>query len=249
MKQTFKAIIVDDEEDGRLVLQSLIQSHCPSVEIIKQCKSAAEGEQAINSLEPDIVFLDINMPNANGFALLDKVKKRQFNLIFVTAYHNYAIRAIKYSALDYLMKPIDEVELKDAVNRCSKPTEENSNTDKINHFIDTISKDQFEKVILPVREGYVFVKIDDILRCEADSNYTTLYLVDGEKHIVSKTLKDFESQLSSSKFFRIHKSHLINLSYLKKYTRGDGGVVTLIDNTELDVSRRNKEEFLKALNL
>lgn len=249
MNRIFKAIIVDDEEDGRLVLQSLINTYCPQIEIVRLCKSVVEGVEAIESISPDIVFLDINMPHANGFTLLDKVKDRLFNLIFVTAYHDYAIRAIKYSALDYLLKPIDSDELIGAVNRCVKQNGAISNSEKINHFIDNISNAQIEKVILPVRDGYVFVKVNEIIRCEADSNYTVLYLAGGEKYVVSKTLKDFESQLSNKNFYRIHKSHLINVSYLKKYTKGDGGTVTMVDNTELDVSRRNKEEFLKMLNL
>ena len=248
MSKILKAIIIDDEQDGRVVLQSLIQTYCPQVEIIKLCSSAQEGVEAIHLLTPDIVFLDISMPYMSGFSVLDKVKEIKFNLIFVTAYHDYALKAIKHAAIDYLLKPVDYNELIVAVNRC---VEMNNvlNGEKITHFIDSLASEQIEKVILPVREGYIFVKVKDIIRCEADSNYTVLYLLGKQKHVISKTLKDFESQLSNKSFFRIHKSHLINVSHLKKYTKGDGGTVTMIDNTELDVSRRNKEAFLKMLSL
>ncbi len=248
MNKIFTAIIIDDEKDGRVVLQSLIQEHCPEVEIIKLCNSAQEGVEAIHQLTPDIVFLDISMPHMSGFSVLDKVKEVKFNLIFVTAYDDYALKAIKHAAIDYLLKPVDYNELIVAVNRCIE-IDNALNSEKITHFIDSLASDQIEKVILPVREGYLFVNVKEIIRCEANSNYTVLYLLDGEKHMISKTLKDFESQLSNKSFFRIHKSHLINLSYLKKYTKGDGGTVTMVDDAELDVSRRNKEEFLKMLSL
>lgn len=178
--------------------------------------------------------------------MLERVKDKDFNLIFVTAHHDYAVQAIRCAALDYLLKPIDPEELVAAVQRAENKGDA---AQRRQHFIDNVGKEEITQVVLPLREGYLFVQVTDILRCEADSNYTVLHLVSGEKHLVSKTLKEFEIQLSGNRFFRIHKSHLINMQYLKKYTRGDGGSVTMIDNTELDVSRRNKEEFLRVFNL
>lgn len=246
MNNFYKAIIVDDEADGRLVLSNLLSTYCPEVKLLQQCKSANEGVLAIDTFSPDIVFLDINMPRINGFSMLEKVKEKDFDLIFVTAHHDYAIKAIRYSALDYLLKPIDPEELVAAIQRCA--FNKSQNAEKRSHFMANVTNEEIKQIVLPVRDGYVFVKIDDIVHCEADSNYTVLYLANGEKYMVSKTLKDFEHQLSNKKFFRIHKSHLVNIDYLKKYTKGDGGTVTLLDNTNLDVSRRNKEEFLKIFN-
>lgn len=246
MSQQLKAIIVDDEEDGRLVLTANLSLYCPQVEIVASCNSAEEGVQILQSQPIDLVFLDIQMPKEDGFAMLERVKDKDFNLIFVTAHHDYAVQAIRCAALDYLLKPIDHEELVAAVQRAENKA---NSAERRQHFIDNVGKEEITQVVLPLREGYMFVQVTDILRCEADSNYTMLHLVSGEKHLVSKTLKEFEIQLSGNRFFRIHKSHLINMRYLKKYTRGDGGTVTMIDNTQLDVSRRNKEEFLKVFNL
>lgn len=246
--KTFTAIIIDDEEDGRTVLQSLLGSHCPEIKIDKLCNTALEGLEAIKTSKPDIVFLDINMPNMNGFGLLDQLENKDFHLIFVTAYSHYAIKAIKYAALDYILKPIDAEELEQTVKKCIQLGSE-FNHKKINHFIQNLGNEEIERIVLPVRDGYIFVEIKDIVRCEADSNYTRIFISNKEEHIVCKTLKDFEAQLSNHRFFRIHKSHLINLNYIKKYTKGDGGSVTMKDNTSLDVSRRNKEEFLRHLEL
>lgn len=241
-----KAIIVDDEEDGRVVLAANLSIYCPQVEVVASCSSAEEGVQTLQSQPIDLVFLDIQMPKEDGFAMLERVKDKDFNLIFVTAHHDYAVQAIRSAALDYLLKPIDPEELVAAVQRAEN---KGDTAERRQHFMDNVGKEEITQVVLPLREGYLFVQVTDIVRCEADSNYTVLHLVGGEKHLVSKTLKEFEIQLSGNRFFRIHKSHLINMQYLKKYTRGDGGTVTMIDNTQLDVSRRNKEEFLRVFNL
>ncbi len=248
MNKSINAVIIEDEEDGRVVLRSMLQLYCPQVRILQECASAAEGIEAIRNQQPDLVFLDIQMPMGNGFSLLDKVKDQLFQLIFVTAHHDYAVQAIRHAALDYLLKPIDPEELKEAVGRCNVQPYTHTQ-ERIAHFVENYQCEEITNIILPVRDGYVFVKVDDIIRCEADSNYTRLHLAGGEKQLISKTLKEIEAQLPLRKFFRIHKSHIINITYLKKYTKGDGGSVTLTDNTELDVSRRNREDFLKLFNL
>lgn len=246
MNKTLKAIIVDDEEDGRLVLKATLSRYCPHVEVVACCPSAEEGVKSIQSLPIDLVFLDIQMPKEDGFAMLERVKEKDFDLVFVTAHHDYAVQAIRCAALDYLLKPIDPEELIAAVQRCEARSH---SIERRGHFMENVGKEEITQIVLPLREGYLFVQVEEIVRCEADSNYTVLHLVGGEKHLVSKTLKEFENQLSGKRFFRIHKSHLVNMKYLKKYTKGDGGTVTMIDNTELDVSRRNKEEFLRVFNL
>ena len=241
-----KAILVDDELDGRLVLSAMIKTHCPQINLIAECSGANEALIELEKEEIDLLFLDINMPNINGFGLLDKVNKRDFSVIFVTAYHEHAIKAIKYSALDYLLKPLDGEELIKAVERATNITNDPLQFQKL---LENRSKTEIDQLVLPVRDGYIFANHHDIVRCEADSNYTNVYLKNSEKHVVAKTLKEFETLLPSSLFFRIHKSHLINLNCLKKYTKGDGGTVTLLDNTELDVSRRNKESFLSVFKI
>jgi two-component system, LytTR family, response regulator len=241
-----KAILVDDELDGRLVLSSMLKTHCPEINLIAECSSVDEALETLEKHEIELIFLDINMPKITGFGMLDKINRSDFSIIFVTAYQEHAIKAIKYSALDYLLKPIDSEELIEAVKRAISTTNDPLQFQKL---LENKAKTEVDQLVLPVRDGYIFVNHLDITRCEADSNYTNIYLANSEKHVVAKTLKEFESLLPSTLFFRIHKSHLINLNHLKKYTKGDGGTVTLLDNTEIDVSRRNKEAFLRVFKI
>lgn len=249
MRDVLKAIIIDDEEDGRLILQSLLQMYCPKVNILALCSSSENGLEAIENHKPDVVFLDIEMPIMNGFSMLEKITNIDFDVIFVTAYNQYAIKAIKFSALDYLLKPVDKDELIFVIDRLLQKKQ--NSKEKLSLFFKQNGKDseEFLQIILPVRDGYVFVNLDEIIRCEANGNYTNVFFLNGEKHVVSKTLKEFDTNLSGHNFSRIHKSHLINLKFIKKYTKGEGGTVLLIDNTELEVSRRLKENFLKIFSL
>ncbi len=242
-----KAVIIDDEQDGRSVLNTLITKNCSWIKVVALCDSASSGQKAIESFKPDLVFLDIEMPFGNGFSMLEKFTTIDFEVIFVTAYSHYAIKAIKFSALDYIMKPIDEKELVAAINKFSQQTSK-MNNERVSLFMKNIKTDVsggFKQIALPTREGYIFVSLDDIIRCEGDGNYTAFIFLNGEKVLVSKTLKEFESTLSDFNFVRVHKSHLINLKHVKKYIRGEGGTVFMVDNSEIEVSRRNKEDFLK----
>jgi len=248
MNKALKAIIVDDEEDGRIVLKTTLAFYCTNIKVVALCASVDEALQATEKEDIDVVFLDVNMPVQNGFSFLEKCSKKNFEVIFVTAHENYAIKALRYAALDYLLKPIDPEELMSAVERVELSSK-GQMVNKIDHFIENVNKEEIEQIILPLRDGYLFVIVNDIVRCQSDVNYTYVFMKNGEKHLVSKTLKDFESLLPRKKFFRIHKSHIINVSYIKKYTKGDGGTVTLLDGAELDVSRRKKEEFLQAFQL
>jgi len=249
MNEKIKAIIIDDEKDGRTVLSTLIKLYCPQVEIIGESSSGEQGLRMIEELNPALVFLDIDMPGMNGFSLLKKLKEINFEVIFVTAHHHYALKAIKHSALDYLLKPVDKTELIEAIGKFKISSSVN---ERMAYLLENETKDlsELKQIILNVREGYVFSEINEIVRCEADGNYTTVFFKNGDKQVASKTLKEFENLLSEHNFWRIHKSHLINLKYLKKYIKGEGGGnVVMTDNSEIEVSRRNKDAFLKKFNL
>ncbi|WP_299247543.1 LytTR family DNA-binding domain-containing protein [uncultured Cytophaga sp.] len=249
MNEKIKAIIIDDEKDGRTVLSTLIKLYCPQVEIIGESSSGEQGLIMIEELNPALVFLDIDMPGMNGFSLLKKLKEINFEVIFVTAHHHYALKAIKHSALDYLLKPVDKTELIEAIGKFKISSSVN---ERMAYLLENETKDlsELKQIILNVREGYVFSEINEIVRCEADGNYTTVFFKNGDKQVASKTLKEFENLLSEHNFWRIHKSHLINLKYLKKYIKGEGGGnVVMTDNSEIEVSRRNKDAFLKKFNL
>ncbi len=250
MKEIIKVILIDDEQDGRLVLKALLNIHCPMAKIMALCKSAEEGINAIAEYKPDLIFLDVEMPKTNGFAMLEKIPTIDFDIVFVTAYDHYALNAIKFSALDYLVKPVDEEELKLAVEKCLKNKEKQDNR-RTSFFLEHHKTDTqlFSQMVLPVRDGYIFVEIDDIVRFEGDGNYTHVVFKNGDKQLVAKTLKEFETNLGQHSFARVHKSHLVNLKYIRKYTRGDGGTLLMSDNSEIEVSRRNKETFLNLFNL
>ena len=249
MNEKIKAIIIDDEKDGRTVLSTLIKLYCPQVEIIGESSSGEQGLIMIEELNPALVFLDIDMPGMNGFSLLKKLKEINFEVIFVTAHHHYALKAIKHSALDYLLKPVDKTELIEAIGKFKISSSVN---ERMAYLLENETKDlsELKQIILNVREGYVFSEINEIVRCEADGNYTTVFFKNGDKQVASKTLKEFENLLSEHNFWRIHKSHLINLKYLKKYIKGEGGGnVVMTDNSEIEVSRGNKDAFLNLFNL
>lgn len=242
------AIIVDDEAKGRLALQQKLQAYCPQVNILAQAADGAEAIALIEKHKPQLVFLDIEMPRMNGFEMLSAIKEKNFHIIFTTAYDQYAIKAIKYAAFDYLLKPVDIEELKAAVEKISSISIKNikeqaallqQNRDH--------PKKQLHKLALPTLEGLLFIDIGNIIYLEASSNYTNIILADKTKIIASKTLKDFEELLPEEIFFRPHHSYIINLTYIKKYIKGDGGQIELQNGTFIDVSRRKKEEFLKAI--
>jgi two-component system LytT family response regulator len=243
-----KSIIVDDELKSRESLRILIQDFCEGTEVLALCQNVAEGIQAIQQHKPDIVFLDIQMQRETGFDLLAKIKEVDFEVIFTTAYSEYAIKAFKFSAIDYLLKPIDIDELKKAIQKVEKKL----NSDiggRLQQLIQNLRQGSSEnyKLAIPTAEGLVFIKVSDILYCAASSNYTEIYLTDGKKHLVSRTLKEYEEMLETHDFFRIHHSYLINLNGIKKYVRGEGGYVVMANDKSLDVSKRKKESFLARI--
>lgn len=244
-----KAILVDDEESSLSALSEKLIRHCPQVEILQLCRRAEEAILAIESKLPDIVFLDIEMPVMNGFSLLQQLSNKRFDVIFVTAYDHYAIKAIRYSALDYLLKPVEIDDLKAAVERVQEKKESADSNQRLELLLDNISseKKRFKRLAIPTSEGLQFIRTEDIIYLEASVNYTNLHLVHRIKYTVSRTLKDFEEMLPADIFLRIHSSYIINKNYVEKYIRGEGGKVVLSDQTVLDVSKRKKHEFLKSI--
>ncbi len=247
-----RAVIVDDELHGRETLKDMLVKSFGDVEVVGIADSASMGVETIQKTNPDIVFLDIHMPNGSGFDLLKQIPKINFEIIFTTAYDQYALKAIKVCALDYLLKPIDTEDLEEALIKFrNKSKTKIIDDERLKHFIAQFAEGhgnlKLKKIGLPTSDGSIFVDIDQILRLESESNYTRVYLNSKETHLVSRTLKDFEDMLISSTFIRIHHAHIININYIKKYVKGDGGYLIMTDNSEVEVSRRKKEFLLRNL--
>lgn len=245
-----KAIIIDDELKSCTTLFNKLKTHCPDVEVMEICNSGEEGLRAIRELSPQLIFLDIEMPVMNGFAMLDRVEEKDFEVIFVTAYNEHAVRAIKCSALDYLVKPVDTDELRLALERFrEKSTSFQMSESQYDILLHNFKSNQAtkHKIALPTLEGMVFSQLTDIIRLESDSNYTTFYFRSGDKQIVSKTLKEFETLLDEYNFYRVHNSHIINMDHIRIYKKGDGGMVIMSDGSEINISTRRKAEFVKRL--
>ncbi|MEO7923848.1 MAG: LytTR family DNA-binding domain-containing protein [Chitinophagaceae bacterium] len=243
------AIIIDDETSSRNALKQKLMHHCSSIQIITECENAEEGIKNIEEKKPDIVFLDVEMPRMNGFTMLQQLQTRNFELIFITAYDHYAIRAIRFSALDYLVKPVDIEDLKAAVEKAGQKRKHSHGNERIDLLLQNLmnEKKEHQRIAIPSMEGLQFINMDDIIYLEAQSNYTLIYLKDSYKLTVSKTLKDFEELLPSAVFIRIHHSHIINRTAVEKYIKGEGGQVIMKNGVTLDVARRKKEEFMKAI--
>ncbi len=246
-----KAIIVDDELGARESLSKMIEKNCKSIGILAKADSMTSAYEAITKHQPDLVFLDIEMPNGNAFDLLEKFDKINFDIIFTTAYDHYAIKGIKYSAIDYILKPIDPEELIQAVHRFEeKAGQKNMLDQKFKMLLSNIKpENKLKKVGLPDGDGLIFINLADIIRCDSDGNYTFFILTSGKKIIASRTLGEYEQMFADDNFFRVHRSHLINLQHVKKYIKGEGGYVVMSDNSQVEVSRRNKLEFLERLSL
>jgi two-component system, LytTR family, response regulator len=242
-------IIVDDEVSGVEALEMLLERYCPAVKVMETAHSIDEAEKKISELLPDLVFLDIEMPFGSGFDLLGRLKNIRFEVIFTTAYSKYAIKAFKHSAIDYLLKPIDPEELIASVKRCEeKKSRETPDLKKIENLFRTLSQTgKINKMPVHTQEGIIYLEAEKVLRLEADRNYTTVYLTDGRKFISSRTLKEYEDILTLSEFFRIHKSNIVNLNYVKQYNKGEGGEVLMTDGSLLEVSRYKKAELLAIL--
>lgn len=241
------AIIIDDEQKGRMALKQKLQDYCADVQLTGEAENGEEGMKLIEKNKPDIVFLDIEMPRMDGFEMLHQLPEKKFHLIFTTAYDQYAIKAIKYAAFDYLLKPIDIEELKSAVSKINSQPPVHTEKKLAALEENLHGKNAFNKLAIHTLEGLLFFNISDIIHLEAQSNYTVIHFSNQHKITASRTLKDFEELLPQDIFFRPHHSHLINLNYIKRYIKGDGGQIELQNGTYVDVSRRKKDEFLKVI--
>lgn len=238
------ALIIDDEKNNRDSLRRLLTEYCPTVHVIGEAGNIEDSINLLKKLKPELVFLDVEMPNGSGFDLLRRLEKIDFKVIFVTAHSNYAIKAIRFSALDYLLKPVDTDELITAVN--------NAQGNKIIHrnqysaLLDNLNKENSKKLAIPVKDGFIFLEPENIIRLQADGTYTHIYTL-GEKYTGTKNIKEYELLLADLNFFRSHNSHLINLKHVKRFSRLDGYFVQMSDNSLAEISRRKKEEFLELI--
>lgn len=246
MESKTKTIIIDDERTNTLTLKNLLLKYFPSIDIIATARNVAEGVAAVDQYHPDLIFLDISMPDGDGFDLLTKVAYRSFEVIFTTAHDQYALKAFDYSAVHYLLKPIDYTELRKAINRYNEVKLKGNISARLSVLKDNLHH-EYKKIIVPSNEGLNILLIEDIVRLEASDTYTEFYLADGRKLLASKSLNNFEKLLSDQQFSRIHSKHLVNLKYVQRYVKGKGGSVVLDTGDELDVSVRKKNDFILAL--
>jgi two-component system LytT family response regulator len=247
-----KALIIEDEQKSREMLATLIKKNFPEITVVGLGKNVAEGVELIKTLQPELLFLDISMPDGTGFDVLEKVQGLKFDIIFTTATDKHALKAIKYSACDYLLKPIDIDELKVAVEKvlAKKTSPTMPSMENLQFLIQNLKRtdDNYNKITLPTGNAYEIISIKDIIRCEADGSYTNFYLVGGKKLMVSASLKHYEDLLPENDFIRIHHHHLINMNHVVRFLKVDGGYAIMTDGTQLEISRRKKDAFLERLN-
>lgn len=242
-----RAIIIDDEQHCREGLSIMLKKYCEGVEVVAGCSNGPAGIEAIETFHPELVFLDIEMPGMNGFEMLQQCMAINFKIIFTTAYNEYAIQAIRHSALDYLLKPVNKTELVQAVERAKQSMipEPSAGVDKLLSLLS--GQKNKGKIALPTLEGLLMVEVNDIIYCESESAYTKFYLANKKCITVSKVLKDAEALLEGKGFFRAHNSYLINMQYVERYIRGNGGEVIMTDGKNIPVSRTKRQDFLNRL--
>jgi len=241
-----KAIIVEDEAASRETLANYLSKYCPDVALVAQAESVKEGLVAINEHHPDIVFLDVEMPYGNGFDLLDEVKDIDFATVFVTAFSNYAIKALNMSASYYILKPVDIDELIAAVEKIKEEKENDGHSfysKVLAENLNTANKLE-HKIVLPQMNGFEVIRVKDVIRIQANDNFSDFHLVDGTKKVICRTLKFYEELLADFDFLRVHKSHLVNLQYVHRYIKGKGGQLVMSDNSEVEVSQNKKKQLL-----
>lgn len=244
-----RAIIVDDEDHVRENFKSIITSNFKQVKLVGEAFSVASAVEQINEKQPQLVFLDIDLLDGSGFNVLEQIKNPQIGVIFVTAHNEFAIKAIRYNAWDYILKPIDLKELENAIEQAVRRQGQLQITkEDLNHLFENLNRSQEErKLVIHNEKSIVYLKVGEIMRCEADGHYTTFFLKNGNSMVASKTLKEYESILPQSSFFRVHKSHLINLGYVVQFSREGGDVIIMEDQSEIPVARRRKDTFLSQM--
>lgn len=244
-----KVIIIDDEQHCVDRINKLLNQHKKTIDIVEICTNVKDAKIAIESIKPDVIFLDIHLHEKTGFDLLKQFTTIDFEIIFTTAFDSYAINAFKFSALDYLLKPIDEDELNNTIKKIKDKVSLKDVSKKVEVLFHNLEEktNQVKKIAVPTLEGLTFIKVTEIVRCQSDVNYTHIFLEGNKKITVAKTLKHFEDLLEPYNFFRTHNSHLINLSFVEKYVKGKGGYVLMSDRTHIEVAVRRKEGFINKL--
>jgi two-component system, LytTR family, response regulator len=244
-----RTVLIDDETDSIRVLQKLLKTYCPQVEVVGTAEGVETGLVIIQETRPDLLFLDIEMTRGNAFDLLNQLRPLTFQVIFVTAFDNYAIRAFKYSAVDYLLKPVDIDELVNAISRVAERSKQRNIVDQMQLFLDNMGTYSLaqQKMAVPTLDGLIFINLREVVRLEAKSSYTQINLENGEVLMATRTIKDYEDILPETLFCRIHNSHIINLQKIEKYHKGRGGYVVLEDGSEIEVAIRRRQEFLRRL--
>ena len=248
---TLKALIVDDELNARNNLKILIDEFCPELQIIGLVESAAEARIIIEKEKPDVVLLDIAMPKEDGFSLLKSYENRDFSVVFTTAYNEYALKAFKENAIDYLEKPISIDDLQKAVQKVLKVhgSNEQRTPAELSELLDEATEGKNDRISIPTRDGYIIIRNTDIIHLEASDNYTMIYLIDGSRHLSSKNIKVYEENLNQEIFFRTHKSHIINVEHhLKEFSRSEGNMAVLTNGINVPIARRKMSNFLSRIN-
>lgn len=245
-----RTILIDDELDSLESLATEIKAYCPEIQIICTCSDPRQAASLIQQHNPDLIFLDIEMPHLNGFELLQQLEGIDFDVIFVTAYDAYAVRAFEFNAVDYLLKPVMKSKLIQAVQKIYDKKTSSLDGDHLKALINNIhlhARQEIENIALPTAEGFEFVHVNDICYLQSDSNYTWVHLKTQQKYLLARTLKDMASMISFPQFFRAHQSYFVNLNHVKKYVRGQGGYLVMQDGVQIPVSRANKENLMRLM--
>lgn len=248
MKPSLTAVIVEDEEQALVHLEGLVSKHHSELKLLGNACDVESGVALVRRTQPQVLFLDIELKDRTSFELLQALGSTRPHVIFTTAHEGYAIKAIRFSCLDYLLKPVDPDELREALLKVQQAERKNDRPEQVDMLLKNIDRTTDERVIaVPVADGLEFVHVNEILACESDSNYTTLHLRDGKRLLISRTMKQFEDLLQGSSFMRVHNSWLVHLKHIRKYLRGDGGEVVLSNNLHVPVARRKKQELMDTL--
>jgi two-component system LytT family response regulator len=240
-----RTIVIDDEKNARETILNMLKAYCRDVEVLATASSVKEGLMVLGEHKPDLLLLDIRMADGTGFDLLKKLGHVDFLVIFITAFEEFAIRAIKFSALDYILKPLDPDELVNAVQKAREVIERENMTEKLQALYENLDLSTSKKIVLKTTDSVHILMLKDIVRCESEKNYTHFFTVSKEKITVSKTLKDYHEMLKDFSFYRVHQSHLVNLLHVKRYDKQEGGFLIMDDNSAVPVSFRKKEDLMK----
>jgi two-component system LytT family response regulator len=249
MKKKLRTLIIDDEPNAVDFINSIIGEYCPGLEVVGKAHNVTEGALSITENKPDLVFLDVEMPNGTGFDLLSQFPDKVFDVVFITAFNHYAIKAIKFSAVDYVLKPINIEEFIEAVNRVIQKRSHGpaQGNESFRVLMENLKTAHPSRLAIPTSDGMEYLNPKDIIRIEADRSYSWFYLVNNRKMLVSKHLKEFQDLLGDRYFFRSHNSVLINLKFVKKFVRKDGGYIEMLDGSQVPISRNKKDLFLLSM--